>query len=104
MVAHDQNHNQLWDTKDQLRRFLGTIDNIHEAMLLARLSGFGLEPLGTKPPTYAQDSSGFSLFLTKLVKDCPRTLHRFQVKVSKEGAVQAKDLGRQEPPVNCEVR
>lgn len=101
VVVHDQNSNQLWDTEDGLRQFLGPINNIHEAMLLARLSGFSLEQMGTMPSTYVQDSSGYILLLSRLIKDCPRTLHRFQVQISKEGEMQITDLGLQEPPVKC---
>lgn len=102
VVAHDQLQNQLWETEERLRQFLGRVDNIHEAMLLARLSGFSLAQLGTKPATYARERGEFLLFLTKQVKECPRTLHRFQVKVSEEGDIKITNLGLQEPPVKCE--
>lgn len=99
IAVNDGSRNKVWDTKDELRLFLGRIDNIHEAMLVARLYGFIPNEKNRESGVYAVDGSGYVLFLAKEINDSPQTtMHRFRVHVNFDGTIESTEIGLQEPP------
>lgn len=78
-------------TEEEFRGFLGTIDNLEEAMLLAETYGYSLDS-DIRGSEYREVEDGFELHLMKS-NDYPLSKESFEVKISKNGIVKAKSRG-----------
>ncbi len=78
-------------TEEEFRNFLGSIDNLEEAILLARTYGYlvGSEPLVSE---YKKTENGFILHLLKYY-EYPPSKELIEIKIHKDGFVKTKSLG-----------
>ncbi len=78
-------------TEDEFRSFLGNIDNLEEAMLLARTYGY---TLGNDKNTsgYRKIDNNYELQLSKF-HDFPRSVESVEIKIGYDGTIKTKSLG-----------
>ncbi|WP_298309128.1 hypothetical protein [Flavobacterium sp.] len=78
-------------SEDEFRTFLGNIDNLEEAILLARTYGY---LLGSElnESEYRKIGTGFELHLVKY-HDYPRSLESVELKIGYDGTIKTKSLG-----------
>ncbi|MFB9080000.1 hypothetical protein ACFFLS_08915 [Flavobacterium procerum] len=84
-------------TEDEFRTFLGTIDNLEEAILLAITYGYVLDH-DIRGSAYRKVTNGFELHLTKY-HDFPLSKESIEIKINKNGFIKTKSLG-----IYCEGR
>lgn len=78
-------------TEEQFRDFLGRIDNLEEALLLARTFGYTLDNEG-KTNHYKIEQDGYVLQLIKL-PDHRGNAEMVEVRISQDAAIKTKSLG-----------
>ncbi len=78
-------------TEDEFRTFLGTIDNLEEALLLARTYGYRLDN-DIKASEYREIDDGYELHLMKF-NEFPATKEAIEIKIKKDGSIKTKSLG-----------
>jgi hypothetical protein len=78
-------------TEEEFRNFLGSIDNLEEALLLARTYGYvvGSEPIESQ---YKKSKNGFVLHLLKYY-EYPPSKELIEIEIHKDGFVKTKSLG-----------
>ncbi len=86
-------------TEEEFRDFLGTIDNLEEAMLLARTYGYLLDN-DIKGSEYAITKNGYVLHLMKF-HEFPVRKESIEVEISKDGFIKTKSLGIYCEGQNC---
>ncbi len=84
-------------TEEEFRDFLGTIDNLEEAMLLARTYGYLLDG-DIRASAYRKLANGFELHLMKY-HQYPESRESIEISINKEGFIKTKSLG-----IYCEGR
>jgi hypothetical protein len=93
----------IWATNDSLKLFLGEINNIHEALLVARVNGFYFDKENKQAGAYRKDKNGFELLMFKEVSWCPTIYNYFQVEVNSSGKINSNDLGVYQVSSNCDI-
>jgi hypothetical protein len=78
-------------TEDEFRTFLGTIDNLEEALLLARTYGYSLDN-DIKASEYREINDGYELHLMKF-NEFQATKEAIEIKIKKDGSIKTKSLG-----------
>lgn len=86
-------------TEEEFRDFLGTIDNLEEAMLLARTYGYQLDN-DIRGSEYRNLQNGFELHLMKY-HEFPTRRESVEIKISREGFIKTKSLGIYCEGLNC---
>lgn len=85
IVTYDQEKATYWSTADSVRLFLGEINNISEALLLASANDYS----ANGESAWKTEADGYSLILFKLVKKrFPVQVDKFLLKVAKDGHIQ----------------
>ncbi len=94
----DNNGNVTYlKTEEEFRDFIGTIDNLEEAMLLARTYGYLLGN-DIRASEYRKLRNGFKLHLMKY-HEFPERRESIELTITKEGFIKTKSLG-----IYCEGR
>lgn len=78
-------------TEDEFKTFLGNIDNVEEAMLLARTYGYLLNN-ENGANEYRKVENGFELHLAKF-HDFPKSMEVVKIKIGNDGTIKTKSLG-----------
>jgi hypothetical protein len=78
-------------TEEEFRNFLGEIDNLEEALLLARTYGY-LIGSERKSSEYRKTENGFELHLMKYY-EYPPSKELIDIEIKKDGFVKTKSLG-----------
>ncbi|MBC5836250.1 hypothetical protein G6N05_15285 [Flavobacterium sp. F372] len=78
-------------TDEELRNFIGDIDNIEEAILLARTYGYQLDT-ELKARQYKKIENGYQLRLMKY-HEFPLSKELIDVKIQKNGFIKTRSLG-----------
>ncbi len=78
-------------TEDEFRTFLGNIDNVEEAMLLARTYGYLLND-ENGANEYRKVENGFVLHLAKF-HDFPKSMEVVELRIGNDGTIKTKSLG-----------
>ncbi|MEC4049955.1 hypothetical protein OX284_010985 [Flavobacterium sp. SUN046] len=78
-------------TEEEFRNFLGEIDNLEEALLLARTYGY-LIGSERKSSEYRKTDNGFELHLMRFY-DYPPSKELIDIEIKKDGFVKTKSLG-----------
>ncbi|WP_140509299.1 hypothetical protein [Flavobacterium pectinovorum] len=86
-------------TEEQFRDFLGTIDNLEEAILLARTYGYELDN-DIRGSEYRNLQNGFELHLMKY-HEFPTRRESVEIKISRDGFIKTKSLGIYCEGLNC---
>ncbi len=90
IITSKSGETNIWDTQDSLKLFLGSIDNISEAQLLAS----GLRYYFKNESIYKSTDNGFRVTMFKLVKTgMPIQVDKFLLDISKNGKI--KIIGRE---------
>ncbi|RKS02872.1 hypothetical protein [Flavobacterium sp. 102] len=77
--------------EEEFRGFLGTIDNLEEAMLLAETYDYSLDS-DIRGSEYREVENGFELHLMRF-NDNPLSKESFEIEVSQNGILKAKSRG-----------
>lgn len=83
----------------EFRFFLGDIDNLEEAMLLARTNGYILDT-DIKGSAYRVKNGCYELHLMKF-HEYPSRKESFEIKIDKKGNIKSKSLGVYCKEQNC---
>jgi hypothetical protein len=78
-------------TEEEFRDFLGTIDNLEEAILFARTYGYILGD-NSNQSEYRKVKNGFILHLMKY-NEFPTKIENIEVIISRDGFIKTKSLG-----------
>jgi hypothetical protein len=84
-------------SEEEFRDFLGTIDNLEEAMLLAYTYGYQLDN-DIRGSEYRKVENGYELHLMKF-NDNPTYKESVEIRINKNGYIKTKSLG-----IYCEGR
>lgn len=87
------NNNKIYNlkTEEEFRDFIGTIDNLEEAILLARTYGYLLDN-NNKANGYRRLTNGFELKLMKY-NEFPRRKESVSIEINRNGFIKTKSLG-----------
>ncbi|RLJ76976.1 hypothetical protein BCL90_2034 [Pedobacter alluvionis] len=92
-IAYIENDSvKLVTNKTQLIRFIGKIDNLEEALLLAELDNLEVDYTRDIGGSYKKTKKGFEFYLTKFYK-CPVKTEPYRVSIDIAGDIKAKSLG-----------
>ena len=90
-----------FSSEQQLRDFIGTVDNLPEALLLAKTYGYTVDTTNLFTGAYKIEDRYISLYL-KQSKGCPAVKESFRVKINrKTGKLEAKTNGVYAKDENC---
>jgi hypothetical protein len=89
VIIEDKKVNYI-KTEDQFRTFLGNIDNLEEAILLARTYDYGLynDKRGSE---YRKTKKGYELHLMKY-HEFPKFIEFVELQIGKDGTIKTKSL------------
>ncbi len=79
-------------TESELQKFIGGINNLEEALLIAKINGLWFDPENMKGGSYRKELNGYSLYLMKWEK-CPETKESFKVFIDSKGHVTKENNG-----------
>jgi len=91
IVALDGGKEKVIDTNEGFRAFLGTIDNLEEAVLLAISNGYWLDP-DIRGSAFRINNGNYEMHLLKFSSH-PLQKESVEVIVNKNGTIKAKSLG-----------
>ncbi|WP_449398691.1 hypothetical protein [Chryseobacterium wanjuense] len=93
LIACENSRSAYFSNEKQLRDFIGFVDNLPEAILIANTYGYTVDtpnPLGS---SYKIEDRHISLYLSK-ANNCPPTKESFLIKINrKTGKIEAKSNG-----------
>ncbi|KXH81288.1 hypothetical protein [Chryseobacterium kwangjuense] len=93
ILACKKERSVYFSTEQQLRDFIGTVDNLPEAILLARTYGFSVDTGNTLSSSYKTDNKHIELYLSKS-KGCPEIKESYFIKINrKTGKLESKNNG-----------
>lgn len=90
-IIIENNKAKYLKTKEEFRSFLGKIDNLEEAMLLARTYGYILDT-DIKGSAYRIKDNVYELHLMKF-HEYPPQKESIEIRIDKEGNIKTKSLG-----------
>lgn len=79
------------ETEEEFKSFLGSIDNIEEALLLAKTYGYHLDD-DIRGSEYRKVKNGFELHLMKF-HQYPTSKESVEITILKDGSIKTKSLG-----------
>ena len=90
-----------FSSEQQLRDFIGTVDNLPEAILIAKTYGYSVDTSNRFTGTYKMDNRHFSMYLMQS-KGCPAVKESFLVTINRRtGKLEAKRNGVYAKDENC---
>ena len=93
LIVCQSNEPKYFTNKQQLRDFISTVDNLPEALLIAKTYGFTVDSADKMGSSYKIDDKHISLYLSKM-KNCPATKESFFIKIiRKNGKLESKSNG-----------
>lgn len=93
ILACKKDRSVYFSDEQQLRDFIGTVDNLPEAILLARTYGYSIDPKNRFTGSYKIDDHSISMYALQS-KGCPATKESFFIKINrKTGKLIAKSNG-----------
>ncbi|WP_185288013.1 hypothetical protein [Chryseobacterium lactis] len=92
-----------FSNEQQLRDFIGTVDNLPEAILLAKTYGYSVDTQNLFTGSYKMDDRHISMYLMQS-KGCPVVKESFLIKINrKNGKLEAKSNGIYSKNEDCSV-
>ena len=92
-----------FSNEQQLRDFIGTVDNLPEAILLAKTYGYSVDTQNLFTGSYKMDDRHISMYLMQS-KGCPVVKESFLIKINrKNGKLEAKSNGVYSKNEDCSV-
>lgn len=93
LIACENSQSKYFSTEQQLRNFIGSIDNLPEAILVAQTYGFVFDSSDISGGAYKIEDHYITMYLSKS-KNCPPTKESFLVKINrKTGKIDSKSKG-----------
>ncbi len=93
LTACENGRSVYFSTEQQLRDFIGSVDNLPEAVLIANTYGFSVDADNGLGSSYKIDDRYISLYLSK-IKNCPLTKESFLIRINrKTGKTNSKSNG-----------
>lgn len=90
-----------FSNEQQLRDFIGTVDNLPEAVLLAKTYGYSIDTQNRFTGSYKIENHSISLYAFQS-KGCPVTKESFLIKINKKtGKLEAKSNGIYSKSEDC---
>ncbi|RXM53401.1 MULTISPECIES: hypothetical protein [unclassified Chryseobacterium] len=82
-----------FSNEQQLRDFIGTVDNLPEAILLAKTYGYSIDTQNRFTGSYKIEDQSIAMYVLQ-AKGCPLTKESFLIKINrKTGKLEAKSNG-----------
>ncbi|ASW74057.1 hypothetical protein CJF12_06950 [Chryseobacterium piperi] len=93
ILACKKDRSVYFSNEQELRNFIGTVDNLPEAILIARTYGYSIDTKNKFTGSYKIDDHYISMY-TLQSKGCPATKESFLLKINrKTGKITAKSNG-----------
>lgn len=93
ILACKKDKTVYFSDEQQLRDFIGTVDNLPEAILLARTYGYSIDPKNRFTGSYKIEDHSISMYALQS-KGCPAVKEAFLIKINrKTGKLEAKSKG-----------
>lgn len=93
LIACENSRSKYFSNEKQLRDFIGTVDNLPEAILIANTYGYVVDTTNQLSSSYKIGDKNISLYLSK-TKSCPLTKESFFITINrKTGKLEAKNNG-----------
>lgn len=90
-----------FSNEQQLRDFIGTVDNLPEAILLAKTYGYSIDTQNRFTGSYKIEDHSISMYVLQS-KGCPVTKESFLIKINrKTGKLEAKSNGIYSKSEDC---
>ncbi|QIY90378.1 hypothetical protein [Chryseobacterium gallinarum] len=90
-----------FSSEQQLRDFIGTVDNLPEALLIAATYGYSIDPKNRFTGSYKMDEKHISIYGLQS-KGCPAVKESFLITINrKTGKLEAKSNGVYARDENC---
>lgn len=90
-----------FSNEQQLRDFIGTVDNLPEAILLAKTYGYSIDTQNRFTGSYKIEDQSISMYALQ-AKGCPVTKESFLIKINrKTGKLEAKSNGIYSKSEDC---
>lgn len=101
ILACKKERSVYFSNEQQLRDFIGTVDNLPEAILLARTYGYSIDTKNRFTGSYKIEDHSISLYVLQS-KGCPVTKESFLIKINrKTGKLDAKSNGVYSKSEDC---
>ncbi|HCA06362.1 hypothetical protein [Chryseobacterium sp.] len=93
ILACKKERSVYFSSEQQLRDFIGTVDNLPEAILLAQTYGFSVDTGDKAGSSYKIEDRHINLYLSKS-KGCPEIRESYFIKINrKNGKLESKNNG-----------
>lgn len=104
LIACENSRSAYFSNEQQLRDFIGFVDNLPEAILIANTYGYTVDTTNKLAGSYKIEEKNISLYLSK-TKICPLTKESFLIKINrKTGRLEAKSNGIYVKSEDCGVQ
>ncbi|KFF20732.1 hypothetical protein [Chryseobacterium sp. JM1] len=101
ILACRKERSVYFSNEQQLRDFIGTVDNLPEALLLAQTYGFSVDTSNKLSASYKIEDRHINLYLSKS-KGCPEIRESYFIKINrKNGKLESKNSGGYFKSDNC---
>lgn len=101
ILACKKERTVYFSNEQQLRDFIGTVDNLPEAILLAKTYGYSIDTKNRFTGSYKIEDHLISLYVLQS-KGCPVVKESFLIKINrKTGKLEAKSNGIYSKSENC---
>lgn len=81
------NYTEIIDSESKLKKFIGKVDNIEEALIISKINGFNLS-LENEVGKYKTTENGFYFMGEKFI-DCPQKLLKYNIEVNSNGELRS---------------
>ncbi|WP_223607560.1 hypothetical protein [Chryseobacterium sp. OSA05B] len=103
ILACKKERSVYFSSEQQLRDFIGTVDNLPEALLLAQTYGFSVDISNKAGSSYKMEDRHIALYLSKS-KGCPEIRESYLIKINrKNGKLESKNNGVYFKSENCDT-
>lgn len=101
ILACKKERSVYFSSEQQLRDFIGTVDNLPEAILVAQTYGFSIDTGNKAGGSYKIEDNYISLYVSKS-KGCPEIKESYVIKINrKTGRLESKNNGVYFQGENC---
>lgn len=100
IIFIDNNGINYVKDEQALRKFIGKIDNVSEAIMIGRTEGLGVDSYNAKGGSYKKTKTGFKLNLVKY-KMCPVTFESILLEIEFNGKYKMKSNGVYKRSTTC---
>ena len=102
IIYIDQGKIHYVTDQKELKKFIGKIDNLEEALLISKINGLWFDPNEIKAGSYKKTENGFELNLMKSY-DCPIKMEAIKVEIDSLGNFKSKNMGSYYKSTDCIV-